>query len=307
MKSSLIKIIRKFVRVLISCKENERIRDAIDRHITHIKRRFSKHTVSDQDISECLKAIGIREGDIIMVHASWRNFYNYSGSPLSFIELLLRTIGTEGTLLMPCYGDNKRFFDVNKTPSYAGVLSEEFRRIEGVKRSECSHFSVCAYGKYADYFTKEHKNSEFGFDFNSPYYLISQNNKAKIVKFGMGKYPIKLTLIHCVEYGFKDIYPYFKNYLNVKYETTVVDKLGVKHNKQMIQGIGGKLYKKNIKKVYKNIPEGLSEYQRIRNIDVRVINANAGYNEIVKLIESGNSMLNPPKTNKYSFVPLNKI
>ncbi|WP_293394166.1 AAC(3) family N-acetyltransferase [Peptoclostridium sp.] len=301
---SLKKNFRKLVRTAIKCKENERIADAIDRHKTKILRFIYPGKIKDEDIKKELLKMGIKNGDIIMVHSSWRKFFNYEGNPKSLIKLLIEIIGTEGTLLMPCFGTDKRYFDVNKTPSYAGVLSEEFRKMPGVLRSECSHFSVCGYGKQAKKLLEKHALSCFGFDYNSPYYIFSQMEGAKIIKFGMGKYPIKLTLIHCIEYVYKDKFPYFRDYLTLNYEATVIDNEGNKTKRQMIEGIGGKLYHKNIKKVYKNIPSNLFHYSRISNIDICVFDAKAGYNEIVKLVESGKSMLKPPKVTKESFIPL---
>lgn len=295
---------RKIIRSSLACKNNERISDAIDRHLTHIRRNFIRSKVTKSDIANSLIRMGVKEGDVIMVHASWRKFYNFEGTPSTLIDILLKVIGPNGTLLMPCYGNDKTFFDVNNTPSYAGVLSEEFRKMKGVIRSECSHFSVCAYGKDAEELTRKHKGSVFGFDSNSPYYLFSQLDNGKIIKFGMGKYPIKMTLIHCIEYVFKDIYPYFRDYLTVNYEATVVDRDGIKHTRKMVEGIGGKLYRKNIKKIYKSIPKNLCHYERVHNIDIRVFSAYAGYQEIVKAVRLGKSMLNPPRAKRGSFIPI---
>lgn len=296
--------IRYLIRSLLQCKDNERISDAVDRHKTRIARKINKRKVTEKELFQCLVRMGVSKGDVIMVHASWRKFYNFEGTPKSLIRMLLDIIGPDGTLLMPCYGNDKEYFDILNTPSYAGVLSEEFRKMPGVIRSKCSHFSVCGYGKLAEELTRHHVKSEFGFDHFSPYYLFSQTNGSKIIKLGMGKYPIKMTLIHCVEYIYKDIYPYFREYLSNRYEAIIIDESGERSNRQMLEGVGGKLYRKNIKAIYKSIPQNKCHYQRIANIDIRIFNAKEGYKEIAKAIGQGKSMLNPPKTKKDSFIPI---
>ncbi|WP_342600224.1 AAC(3) family N-acetyltransferase [Psychrobacillus sp. FSL H8-0483] len=295
--------LREIIRYLIKSRENEKISDAIDRHKTRLQKKINRKKISEEDFLKIIKSMGIKSGDTVMLHASWRKFYNYSGTPKSLIENFIELLGNEGTLLMPCYGDNRKYFDVKNTRSTAGVLSEEFRRYPGVKRSECSHFSVCAFGKDADIITKYHIKSEFGFDNFSPYYIFSQKENSKVVMLGMGKYPIKLTLIHCIEYIFKDVYPYFNRYLSKKYTATVIINDGTITKREMIEGNYAKLYKKNIKKVYKNLPKDKKFYGKIGNIQIRIIFAKKGFDEISKLVVSGKSMLNPPKVEKNSFKP----
>lgn len=60
--------------------------------------------------------IGVKKGDVLIVHASWRALYMLDMQPEDVIRLLLDKIGEEkGTLLMPAYGEDNSLFDLNKT------------------------------------------------------------------------------------------------------------------------------------------------------------------------------------------------
>ena len=70
---------------------------------------------------------------------------------------------------MPAYGEDNSSFDLNKTKSVAGVLSESLRNYPGTMRSCFPKFSMCGYGKHAEEILSKHKNSLYQFDENSPY------------------------------------------------------------------------------------------------------------------------------------------
>ena len=115
---------------------------------------------STDELINVLKSLGIRKGSRLFIHSSWDQFYNYQGNQIEMIEALIDEIGPKGTLAMPAIpinlGPNK-IFDVRKTPSSAGYLTEIFRRYPSVKRSINLMHSVCAIGPHADHLIKDHQ------------------------------------------------------------------------------------------------------------------------------------------------------
>ncbi len=93
---------------------------------------------SRAEVADQLRALGVREGGVLLVHTSFRAVRPIEGGPDGLIDALLDALGTEGTLAMPSWtGDDDTPFDPTATPAAAdlGVVAETFRRRPGVARS----------------------------------------------------------------------------------------------------------------------------------------------------------------------------
>jgi len=85
-----------------------------------------------------LRALGVRDGDVLLVHTSFRAVRPVDGGPAGLIDALRDAVGATGTLVMPSWGDDDEHpFDPERTPVAAdlGVVAEQFRRLPGVRRS----------------------------------------------------------------------------------------------------------------------------------------------------------------------------
>jgi aminoglycoside 3-N-acetyltransferase len=102
-------------------------------------------------LTEDLRRLGIREGDVLVVHTSFRAVRPVEGGPAGLIEALRRAVGTSGTLVMPSWGDDDDApFDVvlTKVADDLGVTAEVFRRLPDAKRSD-HPFAFAALGPHA--------------------------------------------------------------------------------------------------------------------------------------------------------------
>src|SRR5215831_12542887 len=111
-----------------------------------------------------LEALGVRPGGSLMVHSSLSSLGYVPGGVTAVIEALQRAIGPRGTLAMPAHsweraGKGDFTFDVRKTPSCVGAISESFRKIPGVVRSLHPTHSVAALGPRAGFLTEGHENA----------------------------------------------------------------------------------------------------------------------------------------------------
>jgi aminoglycoside 3-N-acetyltransferase len=95
-------------------------------------------------------------------------------------------------------------FDVRKTPSYVGLLTEFARRQKGAVRSLHPTKSVCAIGLLAQELTNTHQNSRYPYDSCSPYYKLVDCS-AKIV--GLGTSTNRISFGYCVEDAMKSEFP----------------------------------------------------------------------------------------------------
>lgn len=132
------------------------------------------------DIKNALQRIGVEKGQTIMVHTSLSKLGFVCGGAQAIIEALIAAVGEEGTIMMPTQSwknldpstgvhweepkewwpairDYWPAYDKRITPTNTmGAVAEMFRQWPGSKRSDHPARSVAAWGKYADYLTKDH-------------------------------------------------------------------------------------------------------------------------------------------------------
>lgn len=174
--------------------------------------------------------IGIKEGEIWMVHSSLNSMGFVEGGAVTVIGALTDAVGKEGTLVMPAFparGKNAdyvkkcRTFDVAHTPSAMGIISEIFRKMPGVCRSMHLTDSVCARGRHAEYLTADHHHCLRPHQENSPFErFISLKGKILLI----GVHLDTLTLLHASEDALEDFkYPV---YLKEPVEYEIIDSKG---------------------------------------------------------------------------------
>lgn len=188
-------ICRASIRWALRIRDQETIEDGLVRHRYRFLRHCDKRSFGPGELKEALGEMGVKPGDSLMVHASWRAAYGYSGSPQSFVGVLLDCLGEEGTLLMPAYSSPESIFDVEESKSTAGVLSEIFRNMDGVKRSAIPHFPVCAKGALSDELFRQENTSAFGFDESSPYSRFVDAG-GKVLLVGLPRNTWKISCFH---------------------------------------------------------------------------------------------------------------
>ena len=102
------------------------------------------------------------------------------------------------------YENGKNIFDVRKTFSEMGILSEMFRRTKDVKRSIHPTHSICALGPLADELTRNHHLSDTTFGEGTPF---GEMIKYRTIILGIGIKSHSLTQVHSVEDIMKDKFP----------------------------------------------------------------------------------------------------
>ena len=117
----------------------------------------------------------IPRGSVLIVHASFSPCKAEGLTPEGVIAMLEEQLGPEGTLIMPCftysYANRPKVvpFDRDTTPgSGMGILSETFRKLPGVIRSNNPTYSVAAWGKHA-YDVTDGSQLNAGLSFGSSY------------------------------------------------------------------------------------------------------------------------------------------
>lgn len=150
-----------------------------------------------KDIVFALRESGIKDGDVIFVHSSMSSIGKVQGGADTVIDALLEVIGSDGTLVMPAFtGNFTDPFDISKTQSEVGLITETFRKREGVVRSLHPSHGVCAYGKHANRIIKNNYLAETPCGDNTPFLEI-RDLKGKIVLLGVDMN--RNTMLHAIE------------------------------------------------------------------------------------------------------------
>ncbi len=197
--------------------------------------------LSIEDFKEILKKeLNVKKGDILFIHSSI-DYLNAEFSELQVLSILLDVVGEKGTLIFPTYPKltsykflkQGQIFNVRKTPSYMGLLSEFARRHSQTIRSFHPTKSVAAIGRYAKEITSEHHKSPYPYDITSPYYKMTEYN-AKVI--GLGVDTTFLSCVHCADDYLKDdfpVNPYHKTLFKAKcinYEKETIEVPTYAHN-----------------------------------------------------------------------------
>lgn len=147
--------------------------------------------LNQDDLVEQLLALGIKQGDVLEVHASLKSIGYILGGAPTLLDALLTILGLEGTLVMsaqswgnsePAYFENPpieldQYSRLREThPAYKGKM-EELRYMGELTKalqqrpnsyvSNHPHYAFIAIGKHAKWITQSHPLNE-GFSLESP-------------------------------------------------------------------------------------------------------------------------------------------
>lgn len=115
--------------------------------------------------------LGLENGDIVMIHSSYKSFGGVEGGPQTVIDALIEAIGPDGTLIMPTFNfefcdlyneTGEGYFDLEKTPSEMGILTEFLRKMHGAKRTIHPIYSFAIYGKLVNEFASVDDHTSYG-------------------------------------------------------------------------------------------------------------------------------------------------
>src|SRR5436190_1087653 len=155
--------------------------------------------------------LGLTTGDIVYVGSSIDQLH--LGFPFyRILPLIQSVVGPKGNILFPTYPNrspvssyqyllNGNVFDIRRTPSYTGILSEFARRQKGAVRSLHPTKSVVAIGPDAKELTRSHQDSPYPYDTCSPYYKLIEH-EAKVI--GLGIWTEYMSFAYTIDDALKD-------------------------------------------------------------------------------------------------------
>ena len=178
------------------------------------RRVASLSPLTEGDLTNILSGdLGLAAGDLVYVHSGMDGL-NLAFPFYRILFLIQEVIGASGTAVFPTYPNHRmssyeylrqgNIFDVRRTPSYTGILTEFARRQRNAVRSLHPTKSVCAIGPAAREITATHHLSPYPYDTCSPYYKLIEGG-GKII--GLGATTNYISFGYCVDDAFKEKFP----------------------------------------------------------------------------------------------------
>lgn len=191
---------------------------------------------SKQDIVKNLEALGIKKGDKLLVHASYKSLGVVDGGIETVIAAFKDAVGEEGTLMFPTFtyenvNRENPVFNIKTSPSCVGMIPEVFRHGKDVVRSLHPTHSLAVWGKDKEYYIENHHKDQNCLDKNSPIMKL-KNAGGKILLVGCGLK--KNTLLHGLEIACKVPYAFGVDFSDPHYhrDYICVDENGVEHKRE---------------------------------------------------------------------------
>ncbi len=247
-------MLSRVLRILLSTESIKSLRNLRQRYYLARKRFLPVFT--EQEFQEILQGpLGVENGDTLFVHSSVDRL-NLGFPFYRLLSILRESVGERGNLLFPTDSSDsslgflrdKTVFDIRRTPSSTGILTEFARRQKLARRSLHPTKSVCAIGPDAEFLVAEHYQAPRPYGNRSPYYRIIQL-KGKII--GLGVTTRNLSFVHCVEDLLAEKFP-VATYLEEIFSAECLDREG--------KPTEVRTYAHNPAKMIHNIPGYISKH-----------------------------------------------
>lgn len=160
--------------------------------------------ITRERLVDDLRALGLRSGDVVLVHSSLSGLGWVEGGADAVIDALVETVSPAGTVLFPTLTgkpddgpQRPPVIDLAATPCWTGTIPETARQRPDAIRSIHPTHSVSAIGARASLYTTGHERSRTPCDAHSPYVRLMEEG-GKILLLGGVTHESNTTL-HALE------------------------------------------------------------------------------------------------------------
>jgi aminoglycoside 3-N-acetyltransferase len=191
-----------------------RLRKPVRRVRYHMRERLHPVGVGRTDLAAALRELGLGAGDGVFVHSALSRLGSVDGGPATVLSAFDEVLGPAGLVAMPSFpyvGSTVEYlrpeptFDVRRTPSRMGAVTEALRQQPGVVRSLHPTHPVCARGPGAEELVAGHDVAPTPFGPGSPYARMVERGMHQ-VWLGVGI--TTFTLYHTFEALAGDAFPF---------------------------------------------------------------------------------------------------
>jgi aminoglycoside 3-N-acetyltransferase len=150
---------------------------------------FGRRKIEREEVADGLRALGVQEGNALLVHSSLSSLGRVVGGADAVIGALLDAVGPEGTVCVPTHtwdriGAANPVFDVRHTACCVGLIPETFRKRPDALRGLHPTHSCAALGPLTDELLRDHETQVTPCGSRSPYQRLMRLG-GKIVFLGV--------------------------------------------------------------------------------------------------------------------------
>lgn len=202
-------------------------------HRNRHERRFQREVAAGrplklEEVEGVLDQLGIGDGDHLSVHSHSAVLAQVQGGIMALLAHLKERVTSRGLLWMTTspfrgsmweYAQTDPVFDVRRSPSQMGLVSEVFRRSRGTTRSVHPTHPVALWGSNAEEWAVGHEDDPVPFHLSGPYGRLYRHG-GKVLFMELDGW--HLTEMHTVEGILRDRFP-VNAYLERPFHMRVVD------------------------------------------------------------------------------------
>ncbi len=116
--------------------------------------------MNSQELATALKELGLRRGDIVLLHSSFVSLGDFEGGPEAVVDAFLNVLGPQGTLLAPVFGE-------------LGILTSVIKQHPKAVVSAAPVGTLAAIGAKAKEICEDHWKAETAHGEGTPYLKIA--------------------------------------------------------------------------------------------------------------------------------------
>ena len=271
--------------------------------LTRVRRLWIERfrTYEPEDLRALLSEMGVSWGDTILLHSSFKPTNGFRGTPSDLLNVIRSLIGDDGSLVMmsmpylsstSAYLASFPLFDVRRTPSRTGIVSEVFRRQRGVARSLSATHPVVALGAKADWLVEGHGACAYPCGPGSPFEKMYEL-RGKMLFFDLHLPSLGFTFVHYIEHQLRDRLS-FPLYEESPLESRVVDHQGKERTQLVYTFTAQASRRRNVGVIIRAMQrEGTALSRRIGNTDILIAGMAEALDTALRLADDGTLPFDP--------------
>ena len=189
-----------------------------------------QNKINPDDFFSNLKANGISQGDLLIVHSSMDMIRRIECNENELLDRLIDLVGKEGTIALPAFPDeaklkmvgNYKVYDPQRSIAWTGMLPNLLLRRKNAIRSAFPHNPLVSFGAKSEAMMKNNLDVEYAHGKGSCWGFCVENH-AKVIFLGIPTFHSN-TILHTAEDyqpGFWPDYWYENKEYLVKNENTM--------------------------------------------------------------------------------------
>jgi len=132
-------------------------------------------SVTRAQLADSIRALGVRAGDLMIVHSSFKSLGGVEGGPLTVAQALVDAVSPGGSVFVPTFNYGNEPYDPATAPSYDGVITEFVRKLPGAVRSLHPTHPIAGIGPDAPAVLRDHDKAH-AFGVGSPCWKLWQRD-----------------------------------------------------------------------------------------------------------------------------------